>query len=335
MLDWSAILMALSAFGVLITVLLQFVGVRPTDRRLVTIRTMGLIMAVLFLFSLYMVTQGNQPGDTSLGNIPASEEPTALPPVPASSPTPDLTWKPSPTSEPSPTPGVQTAEPTESVPAPTERPTPSQTPETNPPTPLPTAPSQDTFLLEAFDNISYTSDDIHLEYRGPNDGEYVLDRFPLELPMVPGYYYVKIHRDGTCRELAQASFYVDDSVAGYAIGFRRILSWGLYDAGEVDKNCLLCSWGYRALPTANLRLTLVDGQQFQASGLEVRVRCEEFDSDVFCCTYLGEPLWFSLPPGYNYSVTVSFDSFTAAEESFQVNAPQDGTSPQTLQLQLT
>lgn len=334
MLDWSAFLAAVPVFGILLTALFQFVSVHPEKKRFVARTTMGLIMAVLFLFSLYMVTQGNQPGDTGLGNIPASEEPTALPPVPASSPTPDPTWKPSPTLEPSPTPGVQTAEPTESVPAPTERPTPSLMPETDPPTPPPTAPPQGTFLLDAFDNISYTSDDIHLEYRGPNDGEYVLDRFPLELPVVPGYYYVKIHRDGTCRELAQASFYVDDSVAGYAIGFRRVLSWGLYDAGEVDKNCLLCSWGYRALPTANLRLTLVDGQQFPASGLEVRMRCEEFDSDVFCCTYLGGPLWFSLPPGYNYSVTVSFDSFTAAEESFQVNAPQDGTSPQTLQLKL-
>lgn len=334
MLDWSVILMALSAFGVLISALFQFVGVRPTDKRLVTIRTMGLIMAVLFLFSLYMATKGKQPGDAGLGNAPASAEPTASLPAPTSSPTQDPAQEPSPTTEPSPTPGVQTAEPTESVPAPTERPTPSLMPETDPPTPPPTAPSQGTFLLDAFDNISYTSDDIHLEYRGPNDGEYVLDRFPLELPMVPGYYYVKIHRDGTCRELAQASFYVDDSVAGYAIGFRRVLSWGLYDAGEVDKNCLLCSWGYRALPTANLRLTLVDGRQFPASGLEVRVRCEEFDSDVFRCTYLGEPLWFSLSPGYNYSVTVSFDSFTAAEASFQVNAPQDGTSPQTLQLQL-
>lgn len=300
---------------------------------------MRVILIVLFLLSLYGVVKGRQLEEGTMDNGPASGEPSAS----LYDPTPDPQPSPSPSRlpEPAPTPEIQASEPAETIrpespppePSPA-RPTSSPMPETPSPAPPPTASPQAVFLLDAFDDISYTSDDIHLEYCGPNDGEFVLDRFPLELPMVPGYYYVKIHGDGTCRELAQASFYVDSSVSGYAIGFRRILKWGLYDAGEVDKDCLLCSWGYRALPTANLCLTLADGPQFPASGLEVRVRCEEFDSEVFCCTYLDEPLWFSLPPGYDYSVTACFDSFTAAEESFRVTAPQDGTSPQTLQIQL-
>ena len=145
---------------------------------------------------------------------------------------------------------------------------------------------------------------------------------------------MKIHRDSTCRELALASFYVDSSVVGYAIGFRRTLSWGEYDIGEVDEDCLLCSWGYRAVPNANLRLTLVDGRQFSSRGLEIRIFCEEFGRDVFSCAYQGEPIWLSLPPGYDYGITVCFDSFTAAEGSLRVTAPQDGSAPETFQLQL-
>ena len=156
----------------------------------------------------------------------------------------------------------------------------------------------------------------------------------MDLPLVPGYYYVKIHRDSTCQDLALVSFYVDSSVVGYAIGFRRTLSWGEYDIGEVDEDCLLCSWGYRAVPNANLRLTLVDGRQFSSRGLEIRIFCEELGRDVFSCAYQGEPIWLSLPPGYDYGITVCFDSFTAAEGSLRVTAPQDGSAPETFQLQL-
>ena len=336
MLNWSTVMTAISAFGILASVLFQFFNVHPSEKRYVTIKTMRVILVVLFLFSLYMTIQGGGSGGGGLVNGPATAEPTVSLPDPTPSPTPEPSLTPEPTPEPSPTPDVQTAAPTQSVPppAPTERPTPAPPPETAAPAPPPTAAPRDTFLLEAFDDKPYTPDNYHFEYCGPNDGEFILERFPMDLPLVPGYYYVKIHRDSTCQDLALASFYVDSSVVGYAIGFRRTLSWGEYDVGEVDEDCLLCSWGYRAVPNANLRLTLVDGRQFSARGLEIRIFCEEFGRDVFSCAYQGEPIWLSLPPGYDYGITVCFDSFTAAEGSLRVTAPQDASAPETFQHQL-
>lgn len=331
------ILTAVGSFGSLAAIVFEFFHVHPEGKRTVSPRAMGLLLSCLLLACIGGATLADYYNEGALGSAPTSAEPS----VPLPPPSYGLQPSPSQLTEPSPSLNAQVSEPAETVPSdsqppepPPESPPPSPTPETPPPTPSPTVPPQTTFLLEAFDNNSYASDYFHLEYCGPNDKEFVVECFPLELPMVPGYYYVKIHRNSTCRELAQASFYVDSSVAGYSIGFRRVLNWELHDIGEVDKDCLLCSWGYCALPTANLCLTLVDGTQFTAHGLEVRIHCEDFDSDIFCCTYRDEPLWFSLPPGHDYSVTVDFDIFVAAEESFQVTAPQDGTSPQTLQIQL-
>lgn len=331
------ILTAVGSFGTLTAIVFEFFHVNPEGKRTVSSRTMGVILACLLLACIGGATLADYYNEGALVSTPAPAEPSAPLPSPSYELQPSLSLP----EETSPTPDVQASEPAETIPSdsqpsesPLESPPPSLALETPPPVPSPTVPPQTSFLLEAFDNNSYVSDYFHLEYRGPNDKEFVVECFPLELPMVPGYYYIKIHRNSTCRELAQASFYVDSSVAGYSIGFRRVLNWELYDIGEVDKDCLLCSWGYRALPTSNLCLTLVDGTQFTAHGLEVRIRCEDFDSDVFNCTYRDEPLWFSLPPDLDYNVTVYFDSFLAAEEPLRLTAPQDGTSPQSIQIQL-
>ena len=327
------ILTAVGCFGSLMAIVFEFFRVHPEGKRTVSPRTMGLILSCLLLACIGGATLADYYNEGGFSGIPASTQPSVPQPPPSYEPQ----SSPSQLVAPSPSLDVQVSEPAETTPLDSQPPDPSvepSSPMTKAPPPSPTTPPQTTFMLEAFNDISYATGDFHLEYHGPDDKEFVVDRFPLELPMVPGYYYVKIHRDGTCQELARASFYVDDSVAGYAIGFRRILKWGLYDARDVDEDCLLCSWGYSPLPAANLCLTLVDGAQYSAHGLEVRIHCDDFDSDVFCCIYHDDPLWFSLPPGYDYSVTVDFDIFVAAEGSFQITAPQDGTAPQTLELQL-
>ena len=62
MLNWSTVMTAISAFGILASVLFQFFNVHPSEKRYVTIKTMRVILVVLFLFSLYMTIQGGGSG---------------------------------------------------------------------------------------------------------------------------------------------------------------------------------------------------------------------------------------------------------------------------------
>ena len=89
MLNWSTVMTAISAFGILASVLFQFFNVHPSEKRYVTIKTMRVILVVLFLFSLYMTIQGGGPGGGGLVNGPATAEPTVSLPDPTPSPTPE------------------------------------------------------------------------------------------------------------------------------------------------------------------------------------------------------------------------------------------------------
>lgn len=327
---------AVSGFGFVITIIFEFFRIPDQGKIPLKRGIMAAVLLLAFLGCLGWAALSYSYERGLLDEIAATAEPSPSPsarPGPAPSATPQGAGRESaapgsPTPEPSPTPAPTPSPEPSPTPAPTPAPTPQPTPA---PTPVP-AP-QTSFLLNAFDNLG--SSDFHMEYRGPQDDEFIPERFPLELPMVPGYYYVKIHKDSTCRPLAQASFYVDETVAGYAVCFRRRLSWGA-DVGDVDDECSLCSWGRQPSSATNLRLTLTDGAQYTASGLEVRICCDDFYARIFTCTYEDEALWFSLPPDHEYKVFAYFDDFLAGEAAFRLTVPRGGTTAfQAVDIQLT